>query len=76
MYTLTETKINVYGTELTVYGMESENIHFNKISSHKDEVLRLLRIFNEMDVAECHFEDILDEYIDDPAEFIDRFIKL
>ena len=76
MYTLTENKVTVYGTELTVYGMKSENLSFDKISCNKDEVQRLCKIFNTMDVAECHFEDIISEYLDDPSEFIDRFMKI
>ena len=76
MYTLTEEKVTVYGLELTVYGIKSQNMRHDRISCHKDEVQRLCKIFNEADVAECHFEDILEDYLYDPVEFVARFIKI
>ena len=76
MYTLTENKVSLYGLELTVYGIKSDNQSFDKISCHRDEVVRLCKILNKADVAECHFKDIVDNYLCDPLEFIDNLIKL
>ncbi len=65
MFKITECKIIEEEKAFMLYGIENEHYKFNSLSTNKERVTKLCQRLNSLDVSELHYNDIIDDFIND-----------
>lgn len=63
MFEISESYIVIEEMNMRVFGIKSENLTINNISSDYQKIEKLVAMLNEENPSSIHINDIIDDYI-------------